>query len=68
MILPLCPPLTKPLNMQFKVYLFLIAQLIVHGRLWDCFNFHFLSRSSVGGVAVGQVPHRGISELGFFVS
>lgn len=41
--------------------LFSIAQLIVHGWFWDCFNFHFLSGSSVGGVAVGQVPDSRIS-------
>lgn len=64
-------PLSKPqtnLNRTFHCYLFLIAQLIIHGWLGSCFKFHFLSGSSVGGVAVGQVSHSRIRELGFSVS
>lgn len=67
-ILPPLPLKTKTktqknptLNVNCNFYLFLIAQLIVHGWFGDCFNFHFLSGSSVGGVAVGQVPHSRIS-------
>lgn len=51
----------RKLNINLSFYLFSIAQLIVHGWFWDCFNFHFLSGSSVGGVAVGQVPDSRIS-------
>lgn len=67
-IIPLsCSP-TSRINLNKYCYLFLIGKLIIHGWFGNCFNFHFLSGGSVGGVAVGQVPHPRIREFGFSVS
>lgn len=66
-IIPIPKP-QKSLGRNFHCYLFLIAQLIIHGWFGNRFNLHFLSGGSIGGVAVGQVSHPRIREFGFSVS